>query len=82
MSNLWSLTHSILRFKFKNHIAKQFTDSISRIARSKIHSVQIKFQRRFQPKHQEGRLVPNKLQERVNTEIEKLPEEGHIKKLL
>ena len=66
---------------FKTRIAKQFPQLITRISRSKIHIVKSKFHRNFQPKHQKGRRVPINLQERVNYEIKKLLEEGHIEKL-
>ena len=66
---------------FKTRIAKQFPQLITRIGRSKIHIVKSKFHRNFQPKHQKGRRVPINLQERVNNEIKKLLEEGHIEKL-
>ena len=66
---------------FKTRIAKQFTQLITRIGRSKIHIVKSKFHRNFQPKHQNGRRVPINLKERVNNEIKKLLEEGHIEKM-
>ena len=47
----------------------------------KIHIVKSKFHKNFQSKHQKGRSVPINLQERVNSEITKLLEEGHIEKL-
>ena len=66
---------------FKTRIAKQFPQLISRIGRSKIHIVKSKFHKNFQPRHQKGRRVPLNLQERVNSEITKFLEEGHIEKL-
>ena len=41
----------------------------------------ILFHKNFQPKHQKCRRVPINLQERVNSGITKLLEEGHIEKL-
>ena len=67
---------------FKTHIANQFTQFISRIGRSKIHIVKSKFHKSFQTKHQNGRTVPIYLQDRVNSEIKKLVEEGHIENLI
>ena len=66
---------------FKTCIAKQFPQLISRVGRSKIHIVKSKFHKNFQRKHQKGRRVHINLQERVNSEIRKLLEEGHIEKL-
>ena len=66
---------------FKTRIAKKFPQLITRIGRSKIDIVKSKFHRNFQPKHQKGRGVPINLQERVNNEIKKLLEEGHIEKM-
>ena len=63
---------------FKTRIAKQFPQLITRIGSSKIHIVKSKSHRNFQPKHQKGRRVPINLQERVNHEIKKLLEEGHV----
>ena len=81
-SNEGSMVNAItLLCPFKTRIAKQFPQLISRIGRSKIHIVKSKFHKNFQPKHQMGRRVPINLQERVNTEITKLLEEGHIEKL-
>ena len=65
---------------YKIRIANQFPQLISRIGRSKIHSVKSKIHKIFQLKHQKGRRVPINLQHRVNSEIEKLLEEGHIEK--
>ena len=66
---------------FKTRIAKQFHQLITSIGHSKIHIFKSKFHRNSQPKHQKGRRVPINLQERVNNEIKKLLEEGHIEKL-
>ena len=65
----------------KTCIGNQLPQLISRIGRSKIHIVKSKFHKKFQPKHQKGRRVPINLQDRVNSEIKKLLEEGHIEKL-
>ena len=66
---------------FKTRIANHFPQLITRIGRSKIHFVKSKFHENFQPKHQMGRKVPINLQERVNSEIKNLLEEGHIEKM-
>ena len=65
---------------FKTRIANQVPQIMSRIGRSKVHIVQPKFPKNFQPNRQKGRRVPIILQERVNNEIEKLLEEEHIEK--
>ena len=66
---------------FNTRIANQFPQLVSRIGRSKAHIVNTKFHKQFQPKHQKGRRVPINLQDRVNTRIKKLIQEGHIEKL-
>ena len=81
-SNEGSMVNAIVpQCPFKTRIAKQFPQLISRIGRSKIHIVKSKFHKNFQPKHQKCRRVPINLQKRVNSEIKKLLEEGHIEKL-
>ena len=81
-SNEGSMVNAITpQCPFKTRIAKQFPQLISRIGRSKIHIVKSKFRKNFQPKYQKGRRVPINLKERVNSEINKLLEEGHIEKL-
>ena len=65
----------------KTRIAYHFPQIISRIGRSKNHAVKSKFHKNFYPKHQKGRRAPINLQDRVNSEIKKLLEEGHIEKL-
>ena len=78
-SNEGSMVNAITpQFQFKTRIAKQFPQLISRIGRSKTHIVKSKFHKIFQPKHQKGRRVPNTLQERVNSGIKKILEEGRI----
>ena len=81
-SNEGSMVNTIItQCPFKTRIANQFPQPISSIGRSKIHIVKSKFHKNFQPKHQKGRRVPINLQDRVNKEIKKLLEEGHIEKL-
>ena len=81
-SNEGSMVNAITsQCPFKTRIAKQFPQLFSRAGRSKIYIVKSKFPKNFQPKHQKGRKVPISLQERVNSEIRKLLEEGHIEKL-
>ena len=63
---------------FKALVSNQFTQLISRIGRSKIHIVKSKNHKKIQHKHQKGRRVPINLQDRANSEIKKLLEEGHI----
>ena len=44
--------------------------------------VRSKFHNDFQLRHQKGRRIPINLQEKVNIELKKLPDEKHIIKLL
>ena len=69
------------QFPLKTRIANQFPQLISRTGRSKVHIVESKLHKIFQPKHQKGIRVPINLQERVISEIKKLLEEEHIEKL-
>ena len=66
---------------FKTRKENQFPQLTSRIGRSKVHIVDSKFHKNFQPKHQNVRRVPINLQERVNIEIIKVLQEEHIEKL-
>ena len=78
-SNEGSMVNTITtQCPFRTRIANQFPQLISRIGGSKIHIVKSKFHKNFQPKHQKGRGVPINLRDRVNSEIKKLLEEGHI----
>ena len=81
-SNESSMVNTITtQCPFKTPIANQFPQLISRIGRSKILIIKSKFHKNSQPQHQKGRRVPINLQDRVNSEIKKLLEEGHIEKL-
>ena len=82
-SNEGSMVNTITtQCPFKTRIADQLPQLMSRIGRSKINIVKSKFNKNFQPKHQKGRIVPTSLQDRVNSEIKKLLEEGHIENLI
>ena len=82
-SNEGSIVNTITtQCPFKTPIAYQIPQLISRIGKSKIHIVKSKFHKIFQPKHQKGKRVPINLQDKVNSEIKELLEEGHIEKLI
>ena len=74
------INHITTKRPLKTRIANQTPQHVSRIGRSKIHSVKSKIQRHFPPKHLKSRKVPINLQERANTEVKKIPKEGHIDK--
>ena len=65
----------------KKSLAKQFPDLISRIGKSKNHTVNSKFHKNYRVIHQKGRKVPIHLQPKVKIELEKLLNEGHIEKI-
>ena len=65
----------------KKLIATDFPDLISRIGRSKVHTVRSKFHRNYTPSHQKGRRVPINLLDKVSDELKKLSEQGLIEKL-
>ena len=65
----------------KKSLAKEFPDLISRIGKSKNHTVNSKFHTNYRVIHQKGRKVPIHLQPKVKIELEKLLSEGHIEKL-
>ena len=65
----------------KKSLAKEFPVLISRIGKSKNHTVSSKNHRNYRVTHQKGRKVPIHLQPKVKIELEKLLNEGHIEKL-
>ena len=65
----------------KKQIATDFPDLISRIGKSKVHTVCSKFHRNYTPSHQKGRRVPINLLDQVSDELKKLSEQGHIENL-
>ena len=65
----------------KKQIAIDFPDLISRIGKSKVHTVRSKFHKNYTPSHQKGRRVPINLLDKVSDELKKLKEQGHIEKL-
>ena len=65
----------------KKQIAIDFPDLISRIGKSKVHTVRSKFHRNYTPSQQKGRRVPINLLDKVSDELKKLAEQGHIEKL-
>ena len=56
----------------KKSLAKQFPDLISRIEKSKHHTVNSKFHKKYRVTHQKGRKVPKHLQPKVKIELKKL----------
>ena len=62
----------------KRLLAKEFPDLISRIGKSKNHSVNSKFHKNYRVTHQKGEKVHIHLQPKVKIELEKLLNEGHI----
>ena len=65
----------------KQSLAKEFQEIISRIGKSKYHTVNSKFHRNYGVTHQKGRKVPIHIQPKVKIELEKLLNEGHIENL-
>ena len=66
----------------KGSLAKEFPDLISRIEKSKHHTVNSKFHKNYRVTHQKGRKVSIHFQPKVKIELEKLLNEGHIEKLI
>ena len=62
-------------------LAKEFLELISRIGKSKNHTVNSKFRKNYRVAHQKGIKVAIHLQQKVKIELEKLLNEGHIEKL-
>ena len=67
-------------YAIKRSLAKELPDLISRIGKSKHHTVNSKFHKNYRVTHQKGRKVPIHLQPKVKIELEKLLNEGHTKK--
>ena len=65
----------------KQSIAKEFPELITRIDKSKHHTVNSKFHRNHQVAHQNGQKIPFYLKPKVTIELENLLTEGHIKNL-
>ena len=65
----------------KKSLVKEFPELISRIGKSKHHTVNSKFHRNYRVTHQKGRKVPIHLQPKVKIELKKLLNEGHFDKL-
>ena len=65
----------------KQSLAKEFPELISRIGKSKHHTVSSKFLRNYRATHQKWRKVPIHLQLKVKLELEKLLNEGHVEKI-
>ena len=66
----------------KKQIAANFPSFISRIVKSKLHTVRSKFHKNFTPTHQKGRRGPMNLLHKVSDDLKKLSDQGHIEKLL
>ena len=65
----------------KRSLAKEFPELISRIGKSKHHTVNSKLHKNDRLTHQKGRKVPIHFQPKVKIEFEKLLNDGHIEKL-
>ena len=65
----------------KKFLAKEFPELISRIGKSKHHTVNSNFHKNYRFTHQKGRKVPIHLQPKVKIELAKFLNEGHIEKL-
>ena len=66
---------------WQTHFSKQFQHLFRRVGRIRNYKVQAEFFKNLTPIQQKGRRVPITLQEKVDKEIEKLLEQGHIQKL-
>ena len=65
----------------KKQIATDSPDLISKIGKSKLHTVRSKFHKHYTPSHQKGRRVPINLLQKVSDELKKLSDQGHIENL-
>ena len=65
----------------QRHFSKQFNHLFPRVGRIRNYKVQAEFFKNLIPIQQKGRRVSKTLQEKVDKEIEKLLEQGHIQKL-
>ena len=66
---------------WQKHFGKQFHHLFCRVGRIRNYKVQAEFFKNLTPIQQKGRRVPITLQEKVDKEIDKLLEQGHIQKL-
>ena len=66
---------------WQKHFNKQFHHLFRRVGRIRNYKVQAEFFKNLTPIQQKGSRVPITLQEKVDKEIDKLLEQGHIQKL-
>ena len=66
---------------WQKHFRKQFRHLFRRVGRIRNYKVRAEFFKNLTPIQQKGRRVPITLQEKVDKEIDKLLEQGHIQKL-
>ena len=66
---------------WKNLFYSKFKDLFDRQGESKNHTVSTKFKYPLCPIQEKGRRIPIHIQDKVQTELEKLLKEGHIEKL-
>ena len=66
---------------WQKHFSKQFHHGFCRVGRIRNYKVQVEIFKNLIPIQQKGRRVPISLQEKVDKEIDKLLEQGHIQKL-
>ena len=65
----------------KKQIATDFPDLTSRIGKSNLRTLRLRFHKHYTPSHQKGRRVPINLLHKVPDELKKLSYQGHIEKL-
>ena len=66
---------------WQTYFSKQFSNRFSRVGKIRNYKVQPEFFENLTPVQQKGRRVPISLQEKVDAEIDKLLQQGHIEKL-
>ena len=68
-------------YSWQTYFSKQFSNLFNRVGKIRNYKVQAKFLENLIPVQQKGRRFPISLQEKVDTEIDKLLKQGHIEKL-
>ena len=66
---------------WQSYFSKQFSNLFNRVGKIRNYKVQAELFENLIPVQQKGRRVPISLQEKVETEIDKLLKQGHIEKL-
>ena len=65
---------------WQTYFSKQFSNLFNRVGKIRNYKAQAEFFEDLIPVQQKGRRVPISLQEKVDTEIDKLLKQGHIEK--